>query len=53
HDYFDAQYMLGKSFYEGYGTKKNILNAIYWLNKAKESKNTDAKELLEEIINYM
>ncbi|RHZ75193.1 hypothetical protein Glove_217g190 [Diversispora epigaea] len=34
------------------GTKKDILNDIHWLNKAKENWNIDADELLEEIISY-
>ncbi|CAG8447561.1 5030_t:CDS:2, partial [Diversispora eburnea] len=25
----DGQYRLGKCFYEGYGTKKDIVNAVY------------------------
>ncbi|RHZ75093.1 hypothetical protein Glove_217g188 [Diversispora epigaea] len=39
-------------FKKGCGTKKDILNDIHWLNKAKENWNIDANELLEEIISY-
>ncbi|RHZ88290.1 hypothetical protein Glove_23g219 [Diversispora epigaea] len=46
----DGQYKVGKCLHEGRGTKRDIVNAIYWLNKAKEN-NTDANELLNEIIN--
>ncbi|RHZ79913.1 hypothetical protein Glove_140g62 [Diversispora epigaea] len=46
----DGQYRLGKCFYEGYGTKKDIVKAIYWLNKAYGNGNTNAEQLLEEII---
>ncbi|CAG8483263.1 8758_t:CDS:2 [Diversispora eburnea] len=35
----DGQHMIGKYFYEGSGTKKDIVKAIYWLNKAKENMN--------------
>ncbi|RHZ70070.1 hypothetical protein Glove_275g51 [Diversispora epigaea] len=47
---FKCQYMIGKCSYEGYWIKKDIINAIHWLNKAKEDGNTSANELLEEII---
>ncbi|RHZ76401.1 hypothetical protein Glove_198g32 [Diversispora epigaea] len=49
-NYSDSQYMLEKLFYGGHGTKRDIINAIYWLNKAKVNGDTDANELLEEII---
>ncbi|RHZ81725.1 hypothetical protein Glove_117g128 [Diversispora epigaea] len=52
-NFAESQYMLGKLFYEGSGTRKDVVNAIYWLNKAKENGNTDANELLEEIISNM
>ncbi|CAG8546332.1 4479_t:CDS:2 [Diversispora eburnea] len=32
-----GQYVVGKNFYEEYGTKKDIINSIYWLKKAKEN----------------
>ncbi|RHZ80902.1 hypothetical protein Glove_130g202 [Diversispora epigaea] len=43
-NYIYGQYMVGKCFYEGYGIKKDIVNAIYWLNKAKENGNINANE---------
>ncbi|RHZ86003.1 hypothetical protein Glove_57g122 [Diversispora epigaea] len=46
----DSQYRLGECFYEGWGTRKDIIKAVYWLNKAKVKGNTDAEQLLEEII---
>ncbi|RHZ60988.1 hypothetical protein Glove_350g114 [Diversispora epigaea] len=49
----DGQYMVGKSFYEGYGTGKDIVKAIYWSNKAKENGNINANTLLEEVIYQM
>ncbi|CAG8589776.1 6195_t:CDS:2 [Diversispora eburnea] len=49
-DHTDSQYRVGECFYEGYGTKKDILTAIYWLNKAKENGSIDANELLKEMI---
>ncbi|CAG8434186.1 8205_t:CDS:2 [Diversispora eburnea] len=52
-DYADGQFCLGKCFYEGLGTKKDILNAIYWFNKAKENGNKYANELLEKIVSNM
>ncbi|RHZ79870.1 hypothetical protein Glove_140g87 [Diversispora epigaea] len=52
-DDVDGQCRLGKCFYEGCGTKKDIVNAIYWLNKAKENRNTDVNKLLEERISNM
>ncbi|RHZ89385.1 hypothetical protein Glove_15g12 [Diversispora epigaea] len=45
-----SQYNLGKFFYEGSGIKKDIVKAIFWLNKAKENANIDADRLLNEII---
>ncbi|RHZ79855.1 hypothetical protein Glove_140g71 [Diversispora epigaea] len=50
-DYSNCQYKLGECFYDGYGTEKDIVKAVYWLNRAKENGNTDAEQLLEEIIN--
>ncbi|RHZ88356.1 hypothetical protein Glove_23g178 [Diversispora epigaea] len=44
-------YKVGKFFYEGRGTKRDITNAIYWLNKAKENGNKNTNELLNNIIN--
>ncbi|RHZ84280.1 hypothetical protein Glove_84g79 [Diversispora epigaea] len=40
-DGIDGQYEVGKCLYEGRGTKKDIINAIYWLNKAKENEDID------------
>ncbi|RHZ81655.1 hypothetical protein Glove_117g133 [Diversispora epigaea] len=48
--YSNSQYMLGNCFYGRCGTRKNIAKAIYLLNKTKENGNTDANELLKEII---
>ena len=47
----NGQYEVGKCFYEGRGAKRDIVNAIYWLNKAKENGNISANELLKELIN--
>ncbi|RHZ76359.1 hypothetical protein Glove_198g117 [Diversispora epigaea] len=33
-NFSNSQYMLGKYFYEGYETKKDIINAVNWLNEA-------------------
>ncbi|CAG8494681.1 10599_t:CDS:2 [Diversispora eburnea] len=49
--YTYAQYIVGRYFYEGYRTKKDIIKAIHWLNKAKENGSTFAGNLLAEIIN--
>ncbi|CAG8437542.1 7142_t:CDS:2 [Diversispora eburnea] len=40
----DSQFYLGEYFYEGCGTKKDIVNAIYWLNKANENGNSEAND---------
>ncbi|RHZ84189.1 hypothetical protein Glove_84g65 [Diversispora epigaea] len=40
-DGIDGQYEVGKCLYEGRGTKKDIINAIYRLNKAKENEDID------------
>ncbi|RHZ87312.1 hypothetical protein Glove_37g84 [Diversispora epigaea] len=48
--YIDSQYMVGKYFYEGCGTEKDIVKAICWLNIAKERGDSDANDLLKEII---
>ncbi|CAG8546865.1 1550_t:CDS:2 [Diversispora eburnea] len=45
----DGQCMIGKCFYGGYGIKRDIVKAIFWLNKTKEKGNTDANRLLEII----
>ncbi|RHZ66126.1 hypothetical protein Glove_309g140 [Diversispora epigaea] len=50
-DISEGQYEVGKCFYEECGTKKDFVNAIYWLNTAKENGNIDAKKLLKKIIN--
>ncbi|RHZ64847.1 hypothetical protein Glove_320g162 [Diversispora epigaea] len=50
-NYTYGQYEVGKRFYEGCGTKKDILNAIYWLNKSKENGNINAQDLLKKIVN--
>ncbi|RHZ59072.1 hypothetical protein Glove_365g220 [Diversispora epigaea] len=44
-------YEVGKFFYEGCGTERDIVNAIYWLNKAKENGNINSNKLLGKIIN--
>ncbi|RHZ48428.1 hypothetical protein Glove_551g20 [Diversispora epigaea] len=46
----ESQYMVGMYFYGGFGTGKSIIEAIYWLNKAKENGNIAANRALEEEI---
>ncbi|RHZ72870.1 hypothetical protein Glove_236g18 [Diversispora epigaea] len=53
YEYADGQYIIGKCFYEGRGTQKDIIKAICWLNKAKENGNIFAFGLLEEVIDRM
>ncbi|RHZ87355.1 hypothetical protein Glove_37g96 [Diversispora epigaea] len=46
----NGEYMVGRYFYQGHGTKQDIIKAIYWLNEAKENGSKKAKNLLNEII---
>ncbi|RHZ71725.1 hypothetical protein Glove_255g9 [Diversispora epigaea] len=42
----DSQYIW---LYEGYGTRKDIIKTVHWLNKAKENGSVAANGLLNEI----
>ncbi|CAG8827711.1 18695_t:CDS:1, partial [Dentiscutata erythropus] len=45
-----SQQIIGNYFSEGIGTRKDIIKAIYWLNKAKENRNISANFFLERIL---
>ena len=45
-NYPEAQYNLGKIYFEGYGTRKDIIRANYWLLKATEGGHLFAAKML-------
>ena len=42
----EAMYNLGKVYFDGYGTKKDIIRALYWLQKATEANHLFAAKML-------
>lgn len=42
----EAMYNLGKVYYDGYGTNKDIIRALYWLMKATEGNHLFAAKML-------
>ncbi|MBR7138783.1 MAG: sel1 repeat family protein [Lentisphaeria bacterium] len=45
-----AQYLLGKAFYEGSGKKRDIDEALLWLSRSSRSGNRWAEDLLQKIV---
>lgn len=45
--YTEAQYNLGRCYYNGEGVSQDYTQAVYWWSKAAEQGNADAIELLK------
>jgi len=49
----DAQYSVGWCYYTGTGVSEDNQQALYWCERAASNGNYDARELLQEIKEYL